>query len=145
MVGLTDKQRDCLNFIRRTIDRTGAPPTYREIGAHMGIGSTNAVTDHLDALEKKGFISRDPYKARTIRLTSHVDIRARVRKLERGLAEALDGFECIHERPLGDRPAVERNSWWSDCVCAHCDGARALDTGIEWEWYEDTEQRRPAR
>jgi SOS-response transcriptional repressor LexA len=45
------------------------PPTYREIGAVMGITSTNGVHDHLAALHRKGYIElRHDGKARSIRL-----------------------------------------------------------------------------
>ncbi|MCA9522077.1 MAG: transcriptional repressor LexA, partial [Myxococcales bacterium] len=45
----------------------GYPPTIREIGAHMGIGSTNGVSDHLKALERKGYLERDLLKSRALK------------------------------------------------------------------------------
>lgn len=65
--GLTERQRLCLDFIKRSIADRGWPPTLRELGAWMGIRSTNGVNDHLRALERKGFIVREELRARAIR------------------------------------------------------------------------------
>src|SRR5271170_1023569 len=51
MQGLTQRQQMVLVFIRQSISDRGYPPTLREIGARMGIRSTNGVNDHLRALE----------------------------------------------------------------------------------------------
>ena len=65
--GLTDRQREVLDFISNSIRKRGYPPTLREIGSHFGIRSTNGVNDHLCALEKKGFLHREDLKSRALR------------------------------------------------------------------------------
>jgi repressor LexA len=65
--GLTDRQREVLDFISDSIRKRGYPPTLREIGSHFGIKSTNGVNDHLRALEKKGFLHREDLKSRALR------------------------------------------------------------------------------
>ncbi len=70
MQELTARQRQVLDFISQHIDRHGYPPTIREIGTEMGIGSTNGVNDHLKALERKGFLQREGLKSRALRPTS---------------------------------------------------------------------------
>jgi repressor LexA len=65
--GLTDRQRQVLDFISDSIRKRGFPPTLREIGSHFGIRSTNGVNDHLRALEKKGFLQREDLKSRALR------------------------------------------------------------------------------
>ena len=65
--GLTDRQRQVLDFISDSIRKRGYPPTLREIGSHFGIRSTNGVNDHLRALEKKGFLHREDLKSRALR------------------------------------------------------------------------------
>jgi repressor LexA len=76
--GLTDRQREVLDFINDSIRRRGYPPTLREIGSHFGIRSTNGVNDHLRALEKKGFLQREDLKSRALRPlvteASYVDV-----------------------------------------------------------------------
>jgi repressor LexA len=67
MQGLTHRQQQVLDFIRESITDRGYPPTLREIGAHMGIRSTNGVNDHLRALERKGYLTREDMKSRALR------------------------------------------------------------------------------
>jgi repressor LexA len=67
MQGLTDRQQQVLRYIRQSINERGYPPTLREIGAHMGIRSTNGVNDHLRALERKGYLTREDMKSRALR------------------------------------------------------------------------------
>lgn len=69
MVGLTQRQQMVLDFIRQSITDRGYPPTLREIGARMGIRSTNGVNDHLRALERKGYLTREDMKSRALRPT----------------------------------------------------------------------------
>src|SRR5271170_1098533 len=64
---LTDRQQEALDFIGQSIEARGYPPTLREIGAHMGIRSTNGVNDHLRALERKGYLTREDMKSRALR------------------------------------------------------------------------------
>lgn len=61
---LTEKQATVLAFIAASVKDFGFPPTIRELGEHLGIGSTNGVNDHLAALERKGYIRRLPKGAR---------------------------------------------------------------------------------
>src|SRR5208282_3127005 len=67
MQGLTQRQQMVLDFIRQSIHDRGYPPTLREIGARMGIRSTNGVNDHLRALERKGYLTREDMKSRALR------------------------------------------------------------------------------
>jgi repressor LexA len=68
MQGLTKRQEQTLDFIRKSIEDRGYPPTLREIGEHMGIRSTNGVNDHLRALERKGYLRREDMKSRALKL-----------------------------------------------------------------------------
>jgi repressor LexA len=68
MQGLTKRQEQTLDFIKRSIEERGYPPTLREIGEHMGIRSTNGVNDHLRALERKGYLRREDMKSRALKL-----------------------------------------------------------------------------
>src|SRR5258706_4706819 len=68
MRGLQTRQAKTLDFIRRSIEERGYPPTLREIGESMGIRSTNGVNDHLRALERKGYLRREDMKSRALRV-----------------------------------------------------------------------------
>jgi len=68
MKGLTTKQQRVLEVIRNWMRERGQPPTVREIGQEIGVASSCTVQRHLDALVRKGFITRDRYKYRSIQL-----------------------------------------------------------------------------
>ena len=63
---LTDRQRVVLDFIRAYIATNEMPPSMVEIGQACGGISATAALAHVVALEKKGFVKRDPHRARGI-------------------------------------------------------------------------------
>ncbi len=65
---LTDRQKEIFDFILASVREQGFIPSMREICEAFGFSSTNAVNTHLDALAKKGYISRRPGKARSFEL-----------------------------------------------------------------------------
>lgn len=65
---LTQKQSEIIEVIRRALMRDGQAPTVREIGKETKLRSSCSVQKHLNQLEMKGFIKRDPYKYRSIEL-----------------------------------------------------------------------------
>lgn len=69
MDALTDKQKEIFNVIKDSILNKGYPPSVREIGELVGLKSTSSVHAHLNSLEKKGYIRKDPTKPRTIEIT----------------------------------------------------------------------------
>ena len=66
--GLTKRQREILAYVMDSMQERGYPPSVREIGAALGLTSSSTVHSHLAALEKKGFIHRDPSKPRAIEI-----------------------------------------------------------------------------
>jgi repressor LexA len=66
-MALTDRQRQILNFIATYKARHGAPPTQREIARHLKI-YVRGVQYHLERLEKAGYLTRTPKRARAIDL-----------------------------------------------------------------------------
>lgn len=71
MEDLSPRQTEILEFITATVDQRGVVPSYREIGGALGISSTNAVSDHIKALIRKGYVERvgEPGRPRSLRLT----------------------------------------------------------------------------
>ncbi|MGM0577576.1 MAG: transcriptional repressor LexA [Myxococcota bacterium] len=69
---LTPRQAQVLEIIQQSIARDGYPPTIREIGNELGIRSTNGVNDHLKALERKGYLTREESKSRSVVPVDHV-------------------------------------------------------------------------
>jgi len=56
MKELTRRQKAMLNFINAYRDKHGASPSYDEIQTHFGFASPNAVTKHIRALIRKGYL-----------------------------------------------------------------------------------------
>lgn len=65
---LGEKQQRILDFLKSEILSKGYPPSVREIGEAVGLKSTSTVHGHLERLEKKGIIRRDPTKPRAIEI-----------------------------------------------------------------------------
>ena len=63
---LNPRQREILDFLREHAASHAYPPTVREIGQAVGLSSSSTVQNHLNALEQKGYIRRDPTKSRTV-------------------------------------------------------------------------------
>lgn len=62
---LSTRQRETLLWVENFIRQNRMPPTVREIGDAFGIKSSS-VFDLLKALERKGYIRREPRKATSI-------------------------------------------------------------------------------
>lgn len=73
------KRLEVLKLLARRSGGRGAPPSVREIGAAVGLRSSQTVHHHLGRLEKDGYLERLDDRARTPVLT------------ERGWGAALDG------------------------------------------------------
>ena len=65
---ISQKQQEILEYLKEVILAKGYPPTVREICEKVDLKSTSSVHSHLETLEKKGYIRRDPAKPRAIEI-----------------------------------------------------------------------------
>ncbi|MEO0083504.1 MAG: transcriptional repressor LexA [candidate division WOR-3 bacterium] len=65
---LTKKQQRILKFIKDFIERHSYPPSYGEIAEYFKVRKPT-ILDHINALQKKGYLRKQTYRARTIELT----------------------------------------------------------------------------
>lgn len=72
---LTQRQEEVLEAIRVVTARLGYAPSHRDLCVELGIQSTNAVSDHLLALEKRGRIARTPGVPRSLRVVDPPESR----------------------------------------------------------------------
>ncbi len=70
---LTQKQIEILLYIKNEIQRQGYPPAVREICKGVNLRSTSTVHGHLEKLEAKGYIRKDPTKPRAIEILDKDD------------------------------------------------------------------------
>ena len=66
---ISDKQKEILEFIKSEILNRGYPPSVRDICEGVHLKSTSSVHAHLETLERKGYIRRDPAKNRAIEIS----------------------------------------------------------------------------
>lgn len=119
MSKMSNRQNSILEFIKNEVRDKGYPPSVREIGEAVGLASSSTVHGHLDRLEKKGLIRRDPTKPRAIEILDDEDdgiykISASVRpipllgKVTAGLPiTATENIEEYYPLPInmvGDQP-----------------------------------------
>src|SRR5207244_915527 len=78
---LTSRQREILEYLRFRQKIRSYPPTVREIGEAVGLSSSSTVQNHLNTLERKGYIRRDPTKSRTIEVVDFDQIQAKLSKV----------------------------------------------------------------
>lgn len=71
MSKVSNRQQAIMEFIKNEVREKGYPPSVREIGEAVGLASSSTVHGHLDRLEKKGLIRRDPTKPRAIEILDH--------------------------------------------------------------------------
>lgn len=114
MQGLTKRQEQTLDFIRRSIEERGYPPTLREIGEYMGIRSTNGVNDHLRALERKGYLRREDMKSRALKLVDDAPTSTPTKVSEEDMLEiqvlgrVAAGLPLLAEENVIDTVRVDR-------------------------------------
>jgi repressor LexA len=137
MQGLTARQEQVLRFIRQSIHERGYPPTLREIGAHMGIRSTNGVNDHLRALERKGYLTREDMKSRALR-PRDMEVASRTQTKEAGevvdvpvLGRVAAGMPLYAEEHLIDTVRVDESLLRDGEIFAlRVTGDSMIDAGI---------------
>lgn len=81
-VELTKKEHSVFELLKRKLS-SGLPPTVREIASELGIKSTSTVHAYLSSLEEKGYIMRDKYNSRAIKIVgqkevSHIPVLGKV-------------------------------------------------------------------
>jgi len=107
-VELTERQKDILRYIEKTVREKGFPPTIREIGKRFSFSSTGSVRDHLRALVNKKYIECVPGVSRGIRLLRgtlypSIPVAGRIIAGEPELAlENIEGEIRADEKLAGD-------------------------------------------
>ncbi|MGM0692288.1 MAG: transcriptional repressor LexA [Pseudomonadota bacterium] len=94
---LTARQQNVYDFIVKTMNELGYPPTRAEISRALGFKSANAAEEHLRALERKGAIKVIRGTSRGIRLPVPEPEAAN----EAGLEEPAQGLPIIGEVAAG--------------------------------------------
>lgn len=68
MLKLTKKRADTLKAIERFIAQNGYSPSVRQLGQKLGLSSSSTVQNRIEALCQMGYLEKDPYSPRTLRV-----------------------------------------------------------------------------
>jgi repressor LexA len=107
--GLTPRQRLVLETIRSSVEQRGYPPSMREIGEAVGLTSPSSVKHQLTALERKGYLRRDPNRPRAIEVV-HPDDSRSIAAWRREQVEER-GAEGFGDEPLAPQDATPAPSY----------------------------------
>jgi repressor LexA len=69
-MSLTKRQKQIVEFIQHRQNESGLAPSYQEIAEHFGFASVTTVADHLRLIRRKGFLTSEPGRARSLRVLS---------------------------------------------------------------------------
>jgi repressor LexA len=105
--GLTSRQRLVLETIRSSVERRGYPPSMREIGEAVGLTSPSSVKHQLTALERKGYLRRDPNRPRAIEVV-HPDDSRPISPFDRPVSPEDSGDLATHVAAPSYVPVVGR-------------------------------------
>ena len=127
MERLSRKQKDIYLWIRRFKAKEGQSPTFKEIGVAFKIHSSNGVSQHLQALRKKGYIDWSKHTPRSIRIINDISSHGSMPVLERIPAGPLSEDLLNHEEALDFSSYFERK----DVFAFRVRGDSMIDAGIQ--------------
>lgn len=130
---LNPRQRQIIDFLREHARTHAYPPTVREIGLAVGLSSSSTVQNHLNSLEAKGYIKRDPTKSRTVEVVGQ-EVAA-TRNTPRAFSLPLvgrvaAGSPILAEQNIEDHISVGPELGNEDSYALTVHGDSMIDAGI---------------
>lgn len=139
MERLTPRQQAIFDFIKDEVNKRGYPPSVREIGEGVGLRSSSTVHAHLEKIEEKGYIRRDPTKPRAIEITapdSSPSLPPQIQPAELisvpVLGRVAAGYPILAEENIDDYLNVPVNfvKQGASQFCLRVKGDSMIDAGI---------------
>ncbi|HUF11478.1 MAG TPA: transcriptional repressor LexA [Longimicrobiales bacterium] len=97
-MALTKRQKQILDYLQGYVIANGYSPSYEEIAEHFGYGSLATVHEHLENLERKGYIRKGYNESRSVEVVPTDASVAAVELPLLGLVAAGSPIEAIEER-----------------------------------------------
>ena len=122
---LTPIERRIYNYLVDYLKQETYQPSIREIGSRFGIRSTKTVTEHLQSLQRKGYLDRMPSRSRALRIL--------------GLDLSPETYTIPLYRSAGNGPSEEVEARFdldrafacsADCFMVRVSGDRLESAGI---------------
>lgn len=131
---LSERQKQILNIINQQIQQKGFPPSVREIGQAVGLSSSSTVHAHLSALEKKGYLKRDPSKPRALSLIKNTRKNAANKNQQvievPLLGKAAAGFPILAVEDSEEKIPLPANYFQENCFAVKVKGDSMVNAGI---------------
>jgi SOS-response transcriptional repressor LexA len=93
---ISGRQREVFEYVAEFVDTNGFCPTFREVCQRFRWASPNAATLHVRRLQARGWLTRTPRGARSLRPTPGAEAAETARK-----ALTAHGFVCVPKVPAG--------------------------------------------
>ena len=130
---LTHRQREILDYLKHMLKEKAYPPTVREIGLAIGLSSSSTVQNHLNTLERKGYIKRDPAKSRAIEMVEKdapaTERYGRIISLPI-VGRVAAGTPVLAEQNIEDRLEIAGGLFGEDSFLLRVTGDSMIDDGI---------------
>jgi len=123
---LTKRQHELLSYIDSFMRTHDYAPSFREIAEHFGLTSTATVAEHIETLQRKGHLTKDPLEARSIQLVETTDIIPATAPLLGAIA-AGSPIEAIETRLTIDIP---QSMAGPNVFALHVRGDSMIEDGI---------------
>ncbi|MDR7469444.1 MAG: transcriptional repressor LexA [Armatimonadota bacterium] len=130
---LTPRQRQILECLAVAIRRFGIVPSVREIGQAVGLRSPSTVHQHLDALERKGYIKRHGERMRVLQITERSVLPDGEEVVSLPLVGRVSaGLPILAEEHVEDMIPVPRRmvGWQDECFLLTVRGDSMVGAGI---------------
>src|SRR5581483_4884277 len=131
---LTEKQKKFYDSLRQLMEKKGESPTVTELVRLMQCSSPRAVTQYLEALERKGLIERRRYERRGIRLVGADGREPMTVQIPVIGSAGCDNVNVFAQRNLGDYICIAtellRGRKKDNVVCIKAVGDSMVDAGI---------------
>ncbi|MES2668564.1 MAG: transcriptional repressor LexA [Patescibacteria group bacterium] len=111
LVTLTPAQKETLSLIETHSQAYGEAPTISQMAEALKLRSLRSVTQRLDALEKKGLITRDRFKHRGITVLDGVtnQMSSDLIRVPVIASAGCDAMEVYAEQSFGEYIVVDRS------------------------------------
>lgn len=130
---LTARQRQILEHLALSIRRSGYVPSVREVGRALGLRSPSTVHQHLNALERKGYIKRYGDRMRVLQITDRSVLPESEEVVTLPLVGRVSaGLPILAEEHVEEMIPVPRRmvGWHDECFLLTVRGDSMVGTGI---------------
>ncbi len=131
---LTAAQEETLSFLKTYTEKQGQAPTITELRDQFKLRSLRSVTQRLEALERKGMISRDRFQHRSIKVlnSAHGSVPEGTMLVPVIASAGCDAMEVYAQDEFGEYIVVEKSllTIHTNIAAIKAIGDSMLDAGI---------------